>query len=328
MDADTRQEYCDCPAGFVGDQVTFLTPNCTMPQHVLSIFCVLFIVLWFSAMVQFQRKRRGIKSNKHLMELAQITSVTHLALGGIVLGYFIQGGMFEFAAASATAYYTLLAILLAKVLLFLHNMTTFGQEDLQFRRKMHLVMRIQVFSNTLCGLGVVLSRRNVMYADKFMLTANLSLAFFVSLFGYLAWQNCVGFTRELKRSSLSRTIPQRIYTQVGRLQRNLAMLSLLICSSVAGMNVIRFTMGSVPFLYVLLLPSIICAVFLLPMGVSSLFDGSGEDSKLRYAIVLEPHEKDEDECSDDATEGNSYVSDTGMSGFDVGALVEHNFQSL
>ncbi|KAH9257279.1 hypothetical protein BASA81_004436 [Batrachochytrium salamandrivorans] len=341
VDPISLEEQCICPPGFGPDQVTFLSHNCTMPTHALDFFCLVFFCIWAPVLVLFYRDcYLSPTKNPVLIELARITLMEHIMVGVTVLGYFLQGGMYELAAIAVVVFFILVSLVMAKVVMFVLGMShPGGAEFIELKRRVELAMRALVFGNTMLGIPVVLSRRT-RYADLCVAMATLLVSVFTSGFGFLTWKHAQGFVRELQRSALAQSIPPRIPQSLMQVQRKLALYCVSVALGTTVMMLTRFTLGSTPFLYALILPPVLGSA-MLPLGVASLFQGRGARSnKLQLANVRESGEEDGngsgkggDGGSDTSSQADgrrppavSQDSDSGRSGYDVGAAVEQHFE--
>ncbi|KAH9252016.1 hypothetical protein BASA81_009998 [Batrachochytrium salamandrivorans] len=325
VNPEDGSQFCLCDSGYGPDLFTFHMANCTVPQYAFQVFFAMFSVLWFGALVSFVRRvqRARFALDAHMRKISQLTLAYHISLGSILVGYLLQGGMFEISAIFAFIFFTLLGMLITHMLVFVLNVSHEQSSVKDFENTMFGAMRFSIILNIGLGWATVPMMRS-RYSDIFVLAAQI--VFNVAYVGImlLARKHINEFIMVLDvglRFAEGRSL-FKLQTLRYRVTTTRYYLGMQI-GTVTVMSMpmfLRFVLGTMPFYYVILAPTVVFAN-VLTLGVGQLLEGNAMELKVNSNVIdlaAEPNSADSI-----ATGGNNSTepssSDSCRSGYIVGA---------
>lgn len=269
-------QFCVCDPGYGPDLFTFHLANCAVPRYAFEVYFVMFGVLWSGVLVLFaQRVRQANAQDPMLKRIGRMALLYHLSLGCTLMGYLLQGGMFELSAMFTFATFTLVVAILADMLVMVLNVSHEKSSAKLFQLEMRHVVRSFVRFNIGLGIANVAMMRS-RHADRYILLSQLGFNAMLVRVVLLARKHSndliatleVGM-RFAQPTSLLKL--QTIKTRVVKIQHYFGMqvVSALI---LAGPKLMRLFLGTIPLYYVVLFPMMLSAN-LFTLGVAELFSG-------------------------------------------------------
>lgn len=319
----TLRQYCECYPGFGPDLFTYHNHNCVVPNYAYETFFVLFTILWFGVLVVFVQ-RRANNRNKTLNHIGQLTLMFHITMETILVGYIVQGGMYEIAATGTFVFFTLLGRIISEMLALVVNMSHQKRNVIEFQAEVYSVMKIAnvvYLVLGICNVGMIRSE----YADVFTSISSITFATVLSKLMYLGRVHANEFITTVEvgilfyEGSSSENL-KRLKTRAVRIQNYLGVHVWSANLAMVTPSSIRFVLGSVPFYYVMLFPSIACGN-LMTLAVAELFEGEALDLKVStHDKYIDFANDEQGQSSASGNEPSSMCSstDTRHSGYIVG----------
>jgi hypothetical protein len=276
-DIDTFGDpYCICPPGYGPDTTLFVnTRNCALPVNAIQIYAGVFAFSWLVVLVVTLAQFASTNS-RHAKTMRNLALAFHVCLLLSVVSNAIHNGMYESSILFSTLIYWLLMIIVTKVAqkMFIFSKSLFTDLHKVMQRRFAVMLpfaTLIVFGTCFVAMAMCrTSHADILITVWFASSYLILDVYFVVLFRFTNRFLAVLDATEVERRD-------EIMKKVWRMKALFGVFFVVTSFLSIVFVVVRFTLGSLPFCWTILLPSVGLAGNAATLAVGFLYSKDGGD---------------------------------------------------
>jgi hypothetical protein len=278
--ATTQINYCDCPAGFERDFTLFHSSNCAIPQGGLAIGVGISSFFWLLVLIWLLLRIYGIEK-KVVYRIALAAFTYHASVEMILIGLVAQDGFFEVSLVGMCILFTISSILMKMVTtkMFQFVRVVLDEQVERMERYLNIALAVDILFTVVVGsVSMAYCRAAELWEFDalIVLLAGTHYAI-IMVFSIIAHRYTNEFVKALNEtkqrveiSVLSVEEYERLIVRVQSMKLRWIFVSFSLCFCAFFFVFIRLILGSIPFLWLMLL-GFYNLCFAGTIGIASLF---------------------------------------------------------